>query len=140
MKSSHATYTGFEFETEGYPALAIINKDLNDPDVRKDFPCSVFIGIIPDSYNEYGHPEAEEYDYLNKVEREIIDYLETQTRSVHVGHTTVYRLREIIFYTRDKEAVENFLEHFLSGIERENHFELENDADWENVAAFYELL
>jgi hypothetical protein len=66
--------------------------------------------------------------------------LESQTRSVHVGHTTVYRRREIIFYTKDPEPVQAFLEHYLSTIERENSFEIESDKDWQNVSAFYELL
>jgi len=140
MKSSNATYTGFEFDFEGFPALAIINKDLNNEELMKQYPYSVFISIVPDSYNEFGHPEGAEYDYLNEVEKSIIHYLEEQTRSVHVGHTTVYREREIIFYTKDKEAVENFLDHYLTTIERENHYEIEEDESWENVSAFYELL
>jgi hypothetical protein len=140
MKSASATYTGFEFEFEGFPALAIINKDLNDEALKNQYPYSVFISIIPDSYNEYGHPEGQEYDYLNEVEKTIIHYLEEQTHSVHVGHTTVYREREIIFYTRDKEAVENFLDHYLETIERENRYDIENDETWESVSAFYELL
>jgi hypothetical protein len=140
MKSEKATYTGFEFEHDGYPALAIINSNLADPAIKRQYPFSVFIGVVPDSYNDYGHPEAAEYDYLNEIERSIIDYLEEQTNTVHVGHTTMYRMREIIFYTKDRDAVENFLEHFLKAVERENHFDIEADEDWENVSAFYDLL
>ena len=140
MKSAHATYTGFEFEFEGFPALAIINKDLNNESLKSQYPYSVFISIVPDSYNDYGHPEGAEYDYLNEIEKSIIHYLEEQTKTVHVGHTTVYREREIIFYTKDKEAVENFLDHFLASVERENHYDVEEDESWENVSAFYELL
>lgn len=140
MNSEKATYTGFEFEVEGYPALAIINSDLKKMEQKSQYPYSVFIEIIPDSFNENGHPEEAEYDYLNDVEKKIISYLEGQTESLHVGHTTVYRARQIIFYTKNSEVVESFLEHFLSTIERENNFEIENDPEWENVAAFYELL
>ncbi|HYK56510.1 MAG TPA: DUF695 domain-containing protein [Flavisolibacter sp.] len=140
MKSTNATYTGFEFEADGFPALAIINTDLKKMENKSQYPYSVFIEIVPDTFNEYGHPEEEEYDYLNEVEKEIIEYLEEQTQSVHVGHTTIYRAREIIFYTKDREAVSNFLDFFLPGIERESSFEIEPDAEWENVSAFYELL
>lgn len=140
MKSTNATYTGFEFEADGYPALAIINTDLKKMENKSEYPYSVFIEIVPDTFNEYGHPEEEEYDYLNEVEKEIIEYLEEQTQSVHVGHTTVYRAREIIFYTKDRDAVSNFLDFFLPNIERESSFEIEQDAEWENVSAFYELL
>ncbi|HEY0355457.1 MAG TPA: DUF695 domain-containing protein [Flavisolibacter sp.] len=139
MKSEKATYTGFEFEVDNYPALAIINTDLKDID-RSQYPYSVFITLVPDSYNENGHPEGEEYDYLNEIEKTIITYLEEQTQSVHVGHTTVYRAREIIFYTKDGEAVENFLGHFLPATERQGDFEIEDDREWSNVSAFYELL
>jgi len=139
MKSESAIYTGFEFEVEGLPAFAIINTDLKDAN-KKQYPYSVFIQIIPDAYNENGHPEEKEDEYLVETEKKIIEYLESQTQSVHVGHVTIFRSREIIFYTNDIEAVENFLDHFLSGIERESNFEIEPDAEWNSVAAFYDLL
>jgi len=139
MKSESAIYTGFEFEVEGLPAFAIINTDLKDAN-KKQYPYSVFIQIIPDAYNENGHPEEKEDEYLVETEKKIIEYLESQTQSVHVGHVTIFRSREIIFYTNDIEVVENFLDHFLSGIERESNFEIEPDAEWNSVAAFYDLL
>ena len=140
MNSENAVYTGFEFEVDGYPALAIINSDLKKLENKSQYPYSVFIGIIPDSYNDYGHPVEAEYDYLNEVEKKIIEYLEQQTQTFHVGHTTIYRLREIIFYTKDREAVESFLEHFLGTVGRETTYEIEQDAEWDNVSAFYDLL
>jgi hypothetical protein len=140
MKSEQAIYTGFEFEVEGHPAIAIINSDLKKLENKSAYPYSVFIEIIPDSINEMGHPEEEEYDYLNEVEKTIISYLEQQTKTVHVGHTTVYRARQVIFYTADRDVVESYLDHYLTTIERENSFEIENDPEWENVSAFYELL
>jgi hemerythrin-like domain-containing protein len=140
MKSSNATYSGFEFEVDGYPALAIINSDLKNLENKSQYPYSVFIELVPDSFNENGHPEDEEYDYLNDIEKKIIEYLESQTQTVHVGHTTLYRTREIIFYTKDREAVANFLESFLETIERESSVDIEEDSSWENVSAFYELL
>lgn len=139
MKSESSIYTGFEFKADAYPAFAIINTDLKD--IKKDqYPYSVFIQIVPDNYNENGHPEAEEDVYLVEIEKKIIEYLESQTRSVHVGHVTVYRSREIIFYTNDEGVVATFLDHFLSTIERESDFQIEEDLSWENVSAFYELL
>ena len=140
MKSESSTYTGFEFEVDGYPAMAIINTDLKNMDDRFDYDCSVFVSIIPDAVNENGHPTEPEYEYLNEVEKEMIAYLENQTATVHVGHTTVFRGREIIFYTKDKVMVEIFLENFLPGIEREFSFELEQDPEWGNVEGFYELI
>src|SRR3954470_22483708 len=124
MNSNTSTYTGFEFEAEGYPALAIINTDLKKLENKSQYSYSVFIGIVPDSYNDYGHPVEAEYDYLNDVEKKIIEYLEQQTQSVHVGHTTIYRLREIIFYTKDRESVESFLEHFLETTGGESTYEI----------------
>lgn len=140
MNSENATYTGFEFEVEGFPAMAIINTDLKAIENRSQWPYSVFIEVIPDKINENGHPTGEEYDYLNEVEKKIIEYLETQTGSVHVGHTTIYRARQMIFYTAKNELVESFLDYFLPTIERESSFEIENDPEWDNVSAFYDLL
>jgi hypothetical protein len=139
MKSENSIYTGFEFEAEGYPAFAIINTDLKNVN-KEQFKYSVFIQIIPDSYNENGHPEEKEDQYLVETEKKIIEYLESQTQTVHVGHITSYRSRQIIFYTDSDGVVETFLDHFLSGIERENSFDIEEDPEWENVSAFYELL
>jgi hypothetical protein len=139
MKSESAIYTGFEFESDGYPAFAIINTDLKN--VKKEqYPHSVFIEIVPDAYNENGHPGEQEDEYLVDVEKKIIEYLETQTQTVHVGHITSYRSRQIIFYTDSDGVVETFLDHFLSTIERESSFDIEEDPEWENVSAFYELL
>jgi len=140
MKSTTATYTGFEFEVNGYPAMAIINADVKAAENRFQYGYSVFIDIIPEMYNELGQPTEQEFDYLTEVEKKINDYLEEQTETVHVGHTTIYRKREIILYTKEPEKVEGFLEYFLSTIEREYHFEIEPDEQWENVAGFYELL
>lgn len=140
MKSENATYRGFEFEVEDFPAIAIINTDLKDPSIRSGYTHSVFIEISPDQYNEYGHPSEEEHDYLIGIEKKIIAYLEEQTHSVHVGHTTIYRRREIISYTKDPELVGDYLDHYLLSIERENSFEIEPDQGWENVSGFYELL
>ena len=140
MNSNNATYTGFEFEMLGFPALAIINSDLKKLENRFQYDHSVFIDIIPDVYNENGHPQEEEYDYLNEVEKKIIGYLETQTESVHVGHVTLYRKREIIFYTKTPETVEGFLNGFMPGIGRESNAEIEEDPQWEAVEGFYEQL
>jgi CO dehydrogenase/acetyl-CoA synthase beta subunit len=140
MNSENATYTGFEFEVEGHKAMAIINTDLKNLEDRSQYPYAVFIRLVPDTYTEDGYPDEKEYDFLNEIEKKIIHYLEGQTRTVHVGHTTIYRAREIIFYTKDSEMVSDFLEHFLETVERENGFEIEQDADWDHVSAFYQLL
>lgn len=140
MNSENATYNGFEFIVDGYPALAIINSSIKNLPDKSLFRYSVIIEIIPDSFNEIGQPVGEEYDYLLEIEKQIIHYLETETRTLHIGHTTVYRRREIIFYTKDSALVENYLEHYLNTIERETSFEIEEDSEWENVSAFYNLL
>jgi len=140
LNSKTATYTGFEFDVEGFPAVAVINKDLKDPQVQRGYTHSVFIELMPDAYNEIGHPTQTEYDYLVEAEKKMIDYLEGQTQTVHVGHITLYRMLQVIFYTKEPEKAEGFLNYFLSSIERENQLEIEPDAEWEAVSAFYELL
>ena len=140
VNSNTATYTGFEFDVEGFPAVAIINKDLKDPQVQQGYPHSVFIELVPDAYNEIGHPVETEYDYLVDAEKKMIDYLESQTQSVHVGHITLYRMLQVIFYTKEPEKVEGFLNYFLSTIEREHQLEIEPDTRWNAVSAFYDLL
>ena len=140
MGSSKSTYSGFKFEMDGFPALAIINADLKNKSDRAQYGYSVFIEIIPDGIDENGHPDEAEFDFLLDAEKKIIEYLEDQTETVHVGHTTLYRKREIIFYTKKPEPVTDFLNFFLPTLERENSFEIERDAAWENVRAFYDQL
>lgn len=140
MGSSKSTYSGFKFEMDGFPALAIINADLKNKSDRAQYGYSVFIEIIPDGIDENGHPDEAEFDFLLDAEKKIIEYLEGQTETVHVGHTTLYRKREIIFYTKKPEPVNDFLNFFLPTLERENSFEIEPDAAWENVRAFYDQL
>jgi len=140
MKSETSVYTSFEFEVDGFPAVAIINTEGKNLPDKSLYATAVFIMVVPDSHDEMGHPDEKEFEYLNTVEKELISYLENQTRSVHVGHTTLYRAREIIFYTADPELVTTYLEHFLSNIERESDFEMLSDPEWKNVSPFYDLL
>jgi hypothetical protein len=55
-----------------------------------------------------------------------------------VGHVSLYRKREIIFYTKTPETVEGFLNSFMPLVERENKAEIEEDPEWQNVAGFYD--
>ncbi len=70
----------------------------------------------------------------------MIDYLEQETRTVHIGNTTIYRKREIIFYTKDSAIVEDYLINFLPTIERQHHYDIEEDRQWTFVAAFYDKI
>ena len=140
MNSETSIYTGFQFESDGYPALAIINSDLKNLPDKTDYKYSVFIEIIPDSYNENGFPEDKEYEVLLEIEKKMINYLEEETRTVHVGHITLYKRREIIFYTKDAAIVEDYLESYLNSLDKESSFDVEEDKDWEYVAEFYEKL
>ncbi|HVG40829.1 MAG TPA: DUF695 domain-containing protein [Chitinophagaceae bacterium] len=140
MESKNAIYTGFQFEVNGYPALAVINTDLKNLEDKASYSYSVFIEVIPDVFNEMGHPEGEEYDRLTEIEKEIMEYLEGQTESVHVGHTTVYRKREIIFYTKEPEKVRSFLNYYLPESGKEASFDIESDPAWEDVSGFYEQI
>ena len=140
MSADKSKYSGFKFELDGFPALAIINADLKDRSDRFEYGYSVFIELVPDTFDENGHPDEAEFDYLLDAEKKMIEYLEGQTETVHVGHTTLFRKREIIFYTKKPEPVNDFLNYFLPTLERENRFEIEEDATWENVQAFYDQL
>ncbi len=104
------------------------------------FEQSIIIDIITNDYNEIVHSTEEEFDIMNIIEQKIIEYLNTQTESIHIGHVTLYRKREIIFYTKTPETVEGFLNSFMPLIERENNAEIEEDPMWKNVAGFYDRM
>lgn len=140
MNSKNSTYTGFKFEEDGFPAYAVINKDLKSLENRFEYAYAVFIGVIPIEYNENGHPEGEEYDYLLDVEKNIIDALESEGETVHVGHTTLSLKREMIFYTKVPDKVEEYLSAYLPTIARECSLDISEDPEWENVEGFYELI
>ncbi len=140
MNSKSSTYTGFKFEEDGFPALAIINKDLKNFEERFEYDHAVFIGVIPLEYNENGHPEGEEYDYLLKVEQDIIEEIEIEKETLHVGHTTLSLKREMIFYTKVPDKVEEYLNAYLPTINRESSFQILEDPEWEEVEGFYEQM
>ena len=140
MNSKNAVYTGFRFEAEGFPAFAVINKDVKSLADRFDYNYAVFIDIVPLEYDEVGHPEGEEYDYLLDVEKKMIEEIEEEGVTIHIGHTTLSLKREIIFYTKAPEKVEAFLQAYLPTIKREAAFEIVEDNRWENVEGFYEQL
>jgi hypothetical protein len=140
MNSKVSVYTGFQFEEDGFPALAIINTDLKTLTNKTDFKYSIFIEIVPDLCNENGQPEEKEYEYLVEIENRMISYLESETRTVHVGHVTLNKRLEVIFYTKDCAIVEDYLENYLPTINREARFYAEEDKDWEFVSSFYENL
>lgn len=140
MKNENTKYAGFTFNVDGFPGVAVINTDLKDDEERLEFPYSVFIEIIPESYNEIGHPTEEESKFLNEIEDEIVRFLEAKTRSIHVGSTILPKKKEIIFYTKMPEAVKSFLERYLLFIQRKVNFEISLDEEWESVSGFYNQL
>lgn len=140
MNSKTATYTGFQFEVDGLPALAIVNADVKSLENRSEYNYAVFIDIEPIEYNENGHPEGEEYEYLIEVEKNILENLEVEGETIHIGHTTLPLKREIILYTKVPQKVEDFLNVYLPKIKRESYFEIMEDERWENVEGFYEQL
>ena len=140
MNSKTAIYTGFQFEVDGLPAIAIINADVKMLAAKFEYNYAVFIEVEPIEYNENGHPEGEEYEYLLKAEKEILQGLEAEGETIHIGHTTLPLKREIILYTNEPQKVEDFLNVYLPTIKRESSFEIMEDEDWENVEGFYEQL
>jgi hypothetical protein len=139
MNSKQSIYTGFEFEEDGFPAFAIINRDLKNLEDRSLYRYAVFIGVVPIEYNEHGHPEGEEENYLLKIEQDIMEEIEMSDETVHVGHITLSLKREMVFYTRLPDKVEEYLNAFLPNINRESSFEILEDPQWENVEGFYEM-
>jgi hypothetical protein len=138
MKSTMAIYVGLEFEADGYPALALINKDLKQVQLQQMLSHAVFIELVPDKTNELGLPDAEEYEMLNSIEQGMIEYMEEVCVSAHVGHVTRFRLRQIIFYTAKPELVEDYLPGYLENCGRTASFTLEPDPGWEQVSGFYD--
>jgi hypothetical protein len=139
MNSKESIYTGFEFEEDGFPAFALINKDLKSMEDRSSYGYAVFIGVVPIEYNEHGHPEGEEEKYLLKIEEDIMEAIEITGETEHVGHITLTLKREIVFYTQLPDKVEEYLNAFLPAINRESSFEILEDPEWENVEGFYEM-
>jgi len=140
MKKENTKYAGFTFDVDGFPCVAVINSDLKDDAQRFEFPYSVFIEIIPEFYNEIGHPTEEESKFLNEIEDEIVKFLEAKTRSIHIGSTILPKKKEIIFYTKMPDAVKSFLERYLLFIQRRYNFEISLDEKWESVSGFYNQL
>ena len=135
MDYNEALFKGFEFEVDDFPAFAIINSIVDDFERKADYPISVFIGIEPEQINNNGHPTEEEADYLEVLESGLLEKLR-ELDVIYVGHTTIARKREIIFYIPNDEILIALFEEWATTTNRSTDVDIEEDAEWENIEAF----
>jgi len=96
------TYSGLEAKLEnGNPLVAIINSDLLEWDSKASHPWILSIEIKYDGVNNGGMPDNETFQFLNKIEKDILEELKDFEGYLNVGRQTADSIRNIYFACKE---------------------------------------
>ncbi|MGB4397795.1 MAG: DUF695 domain-containing protein [Daejeonella sp.] len=136
------TFTTLQFEFEGKPCVAVINKQYKDYKNKFMFPLSLFLKVNTLEKDKNEHPTEHEYLAFHELQTAIIRALSAEFTFCHVGATTMTGYRDIIFYInpKDQEKAVLVLNKFKADNKRFESYTFETDPEWEAVASFYEAV
>ncbi len=136
------TFTTLQFELDGKPCVAVINKQYKDYKSKFMFPLSLFLKVNTLEKDKNGHPTEQEYLAFHELQTAIIRALSAEFTFCHVGATTMTGYRDIIFYInpKDQEKAVLVLNKFKADNKRFESYTFETDPEWEAVASFYEAV
>lgn len=135
-------FTTLQFEMDGKPCLAVINKQYKDFKKKSMFPLSLFLMVNTLEKDKTGHPTEEEALAFHELQSTIIRELSAEFAFCHVGTTTMPGYRDIIFYidSKDQDKAVAVLDKLKAGNKRFESYTFEQDPEWEAVASFYEAV
>lgn len=135
-------FTTLQFELEGKPCVAVINKEFKDFKNKPTFPLSLFLLVNTFEKDKNGHPTEKEAVAFHKLQTTIIRDLSAEFAFCHVGTTTMTGYRDIIFYIdpKDQEKAIAKLNKLKAQNKRFESYTFEADPEWEAVASFYEAV
>lgn len=139
---SEDTFTTLQFELDGKPCVAVINKQYKDYKSKFMFPLSLFLMVNTLEKDKNGHPTEQESLAFHELQTAIIQALSAEFTFCHVGATTMTGYRDIIFYInpKDQEKAVLVLNKFKADNKRFESYTFESDPEWEAVASFYEAI
>lgn len=107
-------YEGVRYDTEndeysileaelksGNMLLAVVNKNLLNWDRQASHPWLAVITLKYDGTNNNGMPNNDDYEFLEKIEEEIMTFLKDKDGYLNVGRQTAENEREIYFACKD---------------------------------------
>lgn len=135
-------FTTLQFEMDGKPCVAIINKQYKDFKNKSLFPLSLFLMVNTLEKDKIGHPTEKEVAAFHELQTNIIRELSAEFTFCHVGTTTMTGYRDIIFYInpKDQETTVAVLNKLKAENKRFESYTFEPDPEWEAVASFYEAV
>ena len=135
-------FTTLQFEMDGKPCAAVINKQYKDFKSKSQFPLSLFLLVNTLEKDKNGHPTEKEAAAFHELQTTIIRELSAEFAFCHVGTTTMTGYRDIIFYinSKDREKSIAVLNNLKNQNKRFESYTFEPDPDWEAVASFYEAV
>jgi len=136
------TFTTLQFELDGKPCLAVINKQYKDFKNKSQFPLSLFLLVNTLEKDKMGNPTEKETAIFHELQTTIIQKLSAEFTFCHVGTTTINGYRDIIFYinSKNQDKVVAVLNKLKAENQRFKSYTFEVDPEWEAVASFYEAV
>jgi len=135
-------FTAVQFEMDGKPCVAVINKQYKDFKNKSTFPLSLFLLVNTFEKDKIGHPTEKEAVAFHELQTTIIRELSAAFAFCHVGTTTMTGYRDIIFYisSKDQDKAIAVLNKLKVQNKRFESYTFEADPEWEAVASFYEAV
>lgn len=135
-------FTTLQFEMDGKPCSAVINKQYKDFKSKSSFPLSLFLLVNTLEKDKNAHPTEKEAIAFHELQTSIIRELSAEYAFCHVGTTTMTGYRDIIFYInpKDQERTIVVLNKLKAQNKRFESYTFEPDPEWEAVASFYEAV
>lgn len=135
-------FTTLQFEFEGKPCVAVINKEYKDFKNKRLFPLSLFLLVNTLEKDKNGHPTEKEAGAFHELQTKIIRELSAQFAFCHVGTTTMNGYRDIIIYmnSKDQDKAVAVLNKIKTENQRFESYTFEEDPEWEAVDSFYKAI
>lgn len=135
-------FTTLQFEQDGKPCVAVINKQYKDFKNKPQFPLSLFLLVKTLEKDKMGDPTEKETAIFRELQTTIIRELSSEFAFCHVGTTTMNGYRDIIFYinSKDQDKAVTVLNKLKTENQRFESYTFEEDPEWEAVDSFYEAV
>jgi hypothetical protein len=135
-------FTSLQFEKDGKPCVAVINKQYKDFKNKSTFSLSLFLLVNTLEKDKMGHQTEKEAVVFHELQTSIIRQLSAEFAFCHVGTTTMNGYRDIILYinSKDQEKAVAVLNKLKAENKRFESYTFEPDPEWEAVASFYEAV
>ena len=132
-------YSGLEAKLENGNALvAIINSDLLEWDSKASHPWVLSVEIKYDGERNGGMPDNDTYQFLDTIEKNILEELKDFEGYLNVGRQTANSLREIYFACKEFRKPSKVMDQLIPKYSRKItiNYEIYKDKYWQSFERF----